>query len=54
VLVPNCVERILKLPPAQISLLKDLKVELDSLRTEQADTKSKHEEVLKANLRSVS
>ncbi len=27
---------------------------MDSLRAEQADTKSKHEEVLKANLRSVS
>jgi len=55
VLVPKCVKtRILNLPLSQISLLKDLKGEMDSLRREQADTKSKHEEVLKANLRSVS
>jgi hypothetical protein len=54
VLVPNCVKRILNLPLYQISLLKDLKGEMESLRREQADTKSKHEEVLKANLRSVS
>jgi hypothetical protein len=40
------------LPLSQISLLKDLKGEMESLRTEQADAKSKHEEVLKANLRS--